>query len=199
MGAGDVRGGERGGGRAGRELLFPRSLLPIAASRGSSCPRAGSPHPLPAPPAPPGRSAGGGEADAVVAPVEFGVVVADEGGAQDPEGTGRRGDVQPGESHHAHVLAVLGLLRRGDPRGEGGGGRRRVPASPCAPAPRPLLGHRVPSSGIAGYPEQGSSGPTPFPAQTPPKSHPVPGGVVQALCELSVTTSRCSSAHPSSG
>lgn len=199
MGAGDVRGDERGGGRAGRELLFPRSLLPIAAFPGLLLPPGWFSTPTPGPPGPPGRSAGGGEADAVVAPVEFGVVVADEGGAQDPEGTGRRGDVQPGESHHAHVLAVLGLLRRGDPRGDGGGGRRKVPASPCAPAPRPLLGHDVPSSGIAGYPEQGSSGPTPFPAQTSPKSHPVPGGVVQALRELSVTTSRCSSAHPPSG
>lgn len=79
---------------------------------------------LPVPPGPPrspGPSAGRSEADAVVAPVEFGVVVPDEGGAQDPEGSGRRGDVQPRESHHAHVLPVLGLLREGNPRGDGGG------------------------------------------------------------------------------
>lgn len=61
----------------------------------------------------PRPSAGCGKADAVVAPVEFGVVVPNEAGAQDPEGTSWGWDVQPRESHHTDVLPVLGLLQGG--------------------------------------------------------------------------------------
>lgn len=110
-----------------KETLFSFALQ-IISPQWYSCLQACSPIPLHGSRRP---SAGRGKADAVVAPVEFGVVVSDEAGAQDPEGTSWRWDVQPRESHHADVLPVLGLLQRGgDPRGDGAA-RREIPTPAC--------------------------------------------------------------------
>lgn len=145
-----------------KETPFPFAF-PFASPGCFSCLPAGSPKLPPGP----RRSAGRGEADAVVAPVEFGVVVPDEAGAQDPEGASRRGDVQPRESHHADVLPVLGLLQGGAepvPEVPGGG----FLAQRASPSPTPCSWPSIP------FLHEGISLPVSTPCSSPQisPSHP---------------------------